>query len=66
MLKKVKYPESTFHFVKKFISAMANDQKVVEVSKAFYEDYLLETDAVNIFFNIEINITQPKTHKSQE
>jgi len=45
-LKKVKYPESTFHFMQKFLSAMEKDEKVVEISKAFYEDYLLEIDVV--------------------
>lgn len=46
-MKKIKFPESTFSFVQKFLIAMENDEKVISVSKEFYEDYILEADIVN-------------------
>lgn len=52
--KKARYPSNTFFFFKKFISALENEMKTIEISKKFYEDYMSEINSERGTFTFKV------------
>ncbi len=46
LAKRSRNPKNTFVFIQKFLGAFASDQKVFEISKENYEDYIISFDEV--------------------
>lgn len=44
--KRSKNPQNTFVFMKKYLGKPANDIKLLQTAKKFYEDYLFDIDTV--------------------
>ncbi|CAK65920.1 unnamed protein product (macronuclear) [Paramecium tetraurelia] len=53
--KKSKSPKNTFTFLNKFLGALANDQKLVEISKQSYEDFKIEIEEREGTFAFEVD-----------
>jgi hypoxia up-regulated 1 len=39
MTKRLKFPQNTFVFTKKFLGALSNDEEVFKISRKYYEAY---------------------------
>ncbi|CAD8142674.1 unnamed protein product [Paramecium pentaurelia] len=53
--KKSKLPKNTFTFLNKFLGALANDEKLIEISKQFYEDFKIEIEEREGTFAFEVD-----------
>ncbi|CAD8067693.1 unnamed protein product [Paramecium sonneborni] len=56
--KKTKSPKNTFTFLNKFLGALANDQKIVEISKESYEDFKIEIEEREGTFAFQVDGVQ--------
>jgi hypoxia up-regulated 1 len=46
--KRTRFPRNTFVFLNKFLGALASNEEIVRISRANFEDYLLDMDIVLI------------------
>ncbi|CAK73410.1 unnamed protein product (macronuclear) [Paramecium tetraurelia] len=56
--KKSKSPKNTFTFLNKFLGALANDEKLVEISRQSYEDFKIEIEEREGTFAFEVDGVQ--------